>query len=719
MSGIDRSPHGGLARNVVDGGVAGPVVQAGTIHGGIHVVSAAAPVPTPRQLPGAPAHFVGREAELAEIDRQVEGDRDGPAVVVISGVGGVGKSALALAWAHRTRSRFPDGDIYADLGGVDPQGPVDPGVVLGEVLRALGVAAERVPATTAEQGALFRTMAADKRLLFLWDNAVSAAQVRPLLPPSATSAVLVTARWRLGGLLSAGGAFLNLDPLPDDAAARLVARAIGANRAATDPAATASLVRLCAGLPIALAVVSARLATRPRWPVRRMVNELAQENRRLHALTGQEGTSVRGAFDVSYGELPDPVARCYRAVGLHPGPEFGVPVVAAALDADIETAEELLDALVEASMLGETATGRFRQHDLVRLHARQHAEAEPDGPAIARRILEWYLAGTLAADEVLTPYRRRDPGNPFMELDRAAVTHPNRHAALEWLEAERPNLVAAAQRAASVAPLLAWKLIDAMWPLFHFRRHHHDRMLLDRVAVDCARRLGDDDREARAVQRWAFAHYDAGLLDEAAELFRRSRQLCEGIGDQFGVASAVEGLGVVARAQRRYADAMVYFGQQEKLYRTLGAHRNVGLALHKIGMLHNELGAHHEAAPRLREAAALFAGLGGTDPYNEARVHIELGRALAGSGDQARAKVRLTAALDTMRSLGSPRGEAEALYRLGELELRATEFPEARAHLVEAWGIYQRLGDTEAEQVRNLLDGLPPVEPDAEDVAQP
>jgi NB-ARC domain len=263
--------------NIMGGYVAGPAVQAGAIHGGVHVYQAAAPrLPVPRQLP-PPAQLVGRERELAEIDRIVRRPPAGPAIVVLSGAGGVGKSALALAWAHMAGVRYPDGQLHARLGAGDRAGPADPGSLLAQMLRALGVAAELVPAGTAERGALFRSLTAGKRLLMLLDDATSAAQVRLLRPASPSTVVLVTTRWGLDGLHGDGAAFLAVEPLGDDAATALLVAAIGHERVASDPASTSALVRLCAGLPVALAMAGARLATQPRWPVGRIVEQIAHE----------------------------------------------------------------------------------------------------------------------------------------------------------------------------------------------------------------------------------------------------------------------------------------------------------------------------------------------------------------------------------------------------------------------------------------------------------
>ncbi|MFC0533162.1 tetratricopeptide repeat protein [Phytohabitans kaempferiae] len=697
---------------MIGGYVAGHVVQAGAIHGGVHVHQAAQPgVPVPRQLPPPPARVVGRDRELAEIDRLVRRPRDGPAIVVVTGTGGVGKSTLALAWAHRAAERYPDGQLHANLGAFDLGGPAAPGSLLAQMLRALGVAAERVPADIGEQSALFRSLAFGRDLLMVLDNAVSAAQVRPLLPPSPSCVVLVTARWRLGGLHGDGADFLAVEPLPEEPATELLVGVIGRERAARDPASIVTLVRLCAGLPIALALAAARLATRPRLPVGRMAKDLAREHQRLSGL-GQEGDSVRGTFDLTYRALEPGAARCYRAIGLHPGADFGVPVVAAALDVDEYDAAELLDVLVEASVLGEERDGRFRPHDLIRLHAREIAGADPETPDTTLRMLEWYLAGVLAADRILTPYRHRDPADPFTLLGGDAVTHDGRPDALRWLEDERGNLVAAVQYAAGDRPLLAWRIADSMWPLFHLCLHRSDRMLVDRIAVECAVHLGDRDREARMVRRWAFAHFDVGRLDEAHELFERSRRLCDELGDRYGVASAVEGLGMVAAANHRYDEAVVHFGHQERLCRELGERRRTGLALLNLGAAHNALSRPEHAEAHLRRADAVFADVGDIDPYNQARVGIELARALGRLGEREQAEDRLRAALRQMREVGSPRGAATALHRLGELDLEAGDFPAARDHLTSALRTFEELADLEAGEVRRLLDLVPPAEAD-------
>ena len=271
----DGTPDPLRPSNAITGGVAGTSVQAGAIHGSVHFHhDAAGGIPAiPRQLRPPPAHFTGRGRELAELDR-IAGvrERDGPALVVISGPGGVGKSALALRWLHGVIDHYPDCQLYVDLAAGQPLISV-----LGGFLRALGIAAERVPVEVGEAASLFRSLTAGKRIAVLIDNAGSAAQVRTLLPASALSVVVVATRWRLGGLVMDGAAFLPVGPLPAAAGAELLERAVGGSRLAHEPDAVARLVELCGGLPLALAIVGARLAMRPDRPIAGVAQELTDE----------------------------------------------------------------------------------------------------------------------------------------------------------------------------------------------------------------------------------------------------------------------------------------------------------------------------------------------------------------------------------------------------------------------------------------------------------
>ncbi|MEN3303822.1 MAG: hypothetical protein V7603_24 [Micromonosporaceae bacterium] len=700
----------GEIHNSLYGGATGSVAQVGTVHGGIHfhdVEVGGAPLRVPRQLPVPPANFVGRGTELAELDKAAA--RCG--LILITGTAGIGKSALVLHWARRIEARFPDGQLYANLGAFDPAGPTAPAEILGLFLRALGVPVDRVPPQVAEQSALFRSVTADRKLLVLLDNAVSAAQARQLLPAGPGCLVVVTSRWRLAGLISDGARFLAIEALDDRAATELLCRTAGAARVAADATATASLVRLCAGLPLALSVTAARLAAHPQWTVRRVAAELADEQVRLARLCTGEDQSVQATFDLSYRSLPPDVARCYRALGLHPGTRPSIAVIAAALGTPPERAGESLDTLVEASLLDDVSDDRYQMHDLVRLHARQRALDDPEHEVLAARIAGWYLDGARAAGAVLTPYRR---GTDADRREPAPVLFADRDSALEWLERERTNLVAAVVATADPAPELSWRLAHAMWPLFHLRRHYADRMVVERVAVRCARQLGNVDYEARALRRLGFAHFDTGQVDEASRLFEESLRLCRRLSNRYGESAALGGLGVVAMAQRRFAAAAGYFAQNLAVCQALGQRRMAALALFRLGKVSNRSGQPARAVDHLARAGEMFADL---DAYNRARVRVELGRGLAGLGlfeDGAR---ELDGALADMHRLDSPSGRAQVHHALGELRLAAGDPAGARPWLAEALRVYEQLGDVEADGVRALLASVPPAGSDPQPAA--
>lgn len=475
-------------------------MQAGEIHGDVHFhQSNVAGIPlVPRQLRPPPAHFTGRERELAELD-QIAGvrERDGPALLVISGPGGVGKSALALRWLHAVVDHYPDGQLYVDLGIAGTERPLIS--VLGGFLRALGVAAERVPVEVGEAASLFRSVTAGRRVAVLVDNAGSAAQVRTLLPASAVSVVVVATRWRLGGLALDGAGFVPLAPLPAEPGAELLGR-IGGSRVAHEPDAVTRLVQLCGGLPLALAIVGARLAMRPDQPLAGVAQDLSDEQRRLSALSVEQDVSVRGAFDLSYEGLAAPAARAYRWCGLHPGPYFRIGLAAAVLEEPDPVATGLLDTLVNASLLEVRGLDRYHFHDLVRLHARQRAEREDPEvvrSSVLRRIIEHYLAVAIEADRVITPLGRRiGPGYRHRAAD--PPRYANRVDALDRLESELPNLMAVLREGLRHhCDELVWQLSEAMWSLFLHRKHIPDWLAAYRLGIDAAARCGDQAAKAR------------------------------------------------------------------------------------------------------------------------------------------------------------------------------------------------------------------------------
>jgi tetratricopeptide (TPR) repeat protein len=582
---------------------------------------------------------------------------------------------------------------------------------LDDFLWALGVAPDRLPADVHRQAALYRTLTAGRSLLVLLDSAGSTQQVRPLLPASTSCLVVVTTRTRLSGLWSDGARFIAVKPLSEQPAITLLSAA-GGPKIVEDHVSAKALVDLCAGLPLALSVTAASLAARPWRPVRELAKQLAGQQR-LATLSTEEQSpmeSLKAAFDQSYRELPEQVARCYRLMGLHPGRAFGVAVTAAVLGVVHAEAADLLDYLVEASLL-DVAGDRYQFLDPIREHARQLAEAgpEPDWATATRRIIEYYLAGALAADRTLTPYRRRPPV-ALIHLPADAVTFDGREAALGWLQRERVNLVDTVVSAAVESSELAWKLADAMWPLFHLGRHHHDRQTVDQVAQDCARRLNNPKYQCLSARRAAYGHYDRGELDQAAALFTESLALAEQHGDDHDRAAALGGLGTVALQQGHPDQAAGFFARELELHNSYGERRGCAMALLHLGTTASASGHLRDALAYLDRAETIFAGLDQTvaDPYNATRAVIQRGRVLTQTGQPQQAAQALRHALQQMAMLGAARGQAEAHQALGELAASQGDTATALVELGHAVEMFDELGDIEADDIRHRIATLLP-----------
>src|SRR5450755_804820 len=323
----------------------------------------------PRELPAPVPVFVGRHTKLAALSQVL--DIPGGTVTAIGGTAGVGKTALAVHWAHQVADRFPDGQLYVNLRGYDPGQPASPAEALAGFLRALGIPGQGIPPETDQRAARYRSLLAERKMLIVLDNARDEDQVRPLLPASPASLVLVTSRKQLTGLAAADGAqMLSLDILPHGEAAQLLTARIGKDRAAAEPGAVDEIAALCAHLPLALAIAAARAATRPRFPLTQLAAELRGAAGRLDALdAGDPAASVRAVFSWSYQQLGPATARMFRLLGLHPGPDISVPATASLAAVDERRARRLLGELARDFLITEHAPGRYAFHDLLRAYA--------------------------------------------------------------------------------------------------------------------------------------------------------------------------------------------------------------------------------------------------------------------------------------------------------------------------------------------------------------
>lgn len=696
--------------NESSGTVYGPSVQAGLI-GAVHFhASVAGPAQTPHQLPAPVRHFTGRLSELAQLDRLLDEDRAG--LIVLSGPGGVGKTTLAVHWAHLVRERFPGGQLYAELDAFGAE-PADPGVILGAFLRALGIPPPEVPVRLAEQVALYRSTTAERALFILVDNAFSVAQTRVLIPASPGSLVLVTSRSRLAGLVPDGARLVPVTPLPRSDSIALLTRIIGADRVRKEPDPAARLAADCGDLPIALCVAGGRLAARPQLSVARAAQDLADEAGRLAQLSTVDGPAAGRAFDLSYRVLPPPSAALYRRLALHPGAEFGTgPVAAVATtvsDSGTDRGRAAFDVLLEASLVQEVAEERFRYHDLIRLHARQMAGIEDSGPAREAAlvaVLEWYFAAADRADLVVTPYRRRLPYT-FASQPPALPRLSTRDDALSWLELERVNMVAAGRAALEHGHAeLAWHLSDVLWPLLLYRKAYSERMELDRRGVAAARAWANPWAEAVMLKRLGRTMTKAADYPTAERYTRAAISRYRDAGDDAGALDAEEGLAAIHRDAGRLPEAADLLSRILAARRTAGETRSTGLTLINLGTVLPQLGRAAEAVDLLREAERLFRPLAEIDPYNLSRTGTALAGAYLAAGELDLAHRAAADAARQMRNLGSGYEAAEATDLLGRIAERRGDPQAAQRHYGQALEVFVSLGSSRADMVRERLAAL-------------
>lgn len=689
------------SHNEISGTVYGSAVQARDIRGGVHIHQHSAGLPAPNQLPRL-VRLAGRSGALATMDNaRAQG------VIVITGPPGIGKTALAVNWGHVAREHFPDGTLFEDLHGHAPDGPASPSNALGRFLRALGVPPHQVPPDLAELTAMYRSLVADKRLLVVLDDALTTAQVYPLVPPSTGSLAVVTSRWRLTGLAARGARVIHLDKLDPAAALELLSKTLGDDRPLAEPHAARELVDLCARVPLALCVAGARLAARSRWPIAEMVEALTHERRRLAALAMEDDMSVRPALEFSYRSLEPEAARMYRTMALYPGTRFDSNLAAAAASVPRPEAKRLLGVLTDANILDDVDGGRYRFHDLTRLHARELAErcdTVATRDAAVRRMLDWFLVTARTASQAVAPYRRLPTGDVSYPPEET-VRFIDASSALDWLDEELPEVLAAAHLAAGERLLtVAWQLADSIWPLFVYRGRFTERLEFDRLGLAAAQDSGDALGEAKMLNRLGLAVMNLGEFDEADTYFRRALSLWEQMGNHHRAAGSRRRLGLVAAASGHPADAIGWLGQALTAYRELTDVRKSALTLSDMGDVFISAGQPTEAVTYLRKAWSLLTDT--PDPHSKVRVLTRLGRALEDAGDIAGASVHMQQALHAMRDIGSLRGEAEALTALGGLAERAGELDEARRRYADAEKILVRIGHPQASQVRARLARL-------------
>jgi transcriptional regulator with XRE-family HTH domain/tetratricopeptide (TPR) repeat protein len=655
------------------------------------------PWPAVAQLPADLADFTGRQREVGLLTELLVAGRavDPPGAVVtaaVTGAGGIGKTALAIHAGHQVTTYFPDGQLYLDLRGSSTQ-PVLPAAALSRVLRDLGTEPAAVPLEEAERAARYRSIADGKKLLVVLDDARDAAQVRPLLPGAPGCAVLVTSRHSLAGLESAHP--LHLDVMDQEDASALFTSIAGPVRTANDAGSVRQVLATCAGLPLAIRIAAARLASRPAWSVRVLVDRLDRAQRPLDELQAGD-LAVRTCFSASYESLQqddggEPASRFFRLLGLAEGPDISLPAAAALAGTSTEVAEVALELLVDASMLQSPASGRYRFHDLLRAYARERArDEEPanDHHAAIRRMLQWYLHTTAAAARIISPARPHPPLDRD-EAGMAPLAFTDYGAALAWLDAEHANLVVAVSQAADEAEHeIARYLPLELWDLFLLRSHVDAWIETHKIGVASARAVADLDTERRLLNNLGGAYFAAGRLEDAAETLRHTIELCSQLGKPYAVTSM--NLGLTLTKLSRTEEAAVLLADARDQFRRAGDSSGEHAALISLGAALRRGGQPAQALAVLREA--LETATDESLAYYESDALVEMTEARLTLGDCEAAINDGTAAVELARRLGYRENEALALDALGRAQLASGRPAKARSLWREAMTIFSELG---------------------------
>ncbi|MGW0436758.1 AfsR/SARP family transcriptional regulator [Micromonospora sp. NPDC003197] len=685
--------------------------------------------PAPAQLPLPVAHFTGRTEALRTLDSHLRDLTTAPAVAVvaITGTGGAGKTALAVTWAHRVVGQFPDGQLYIDLRGYDPGEPKSAAAALDGFLRALGV--DRTPIDLDERAALYRSLLARRRMLVVLDNARSIEQIRPLLPGSPGSLVLVTSRDDLAALVARDGARrLALDRLTDTEATDLLRRILGDARVDAEPEARVELVRLCAGLPLALRIAAERagqviaagkssqvIAAKragqviagaeartpsPSRPLAELVAELANRTRRLDVLSfpGDPLTALRVVFSWSYQALPPAAAQLFRQLGLHPGPDWDLLAAANLAGLDLDRTGRLLDLLVGAHLVEHNCHGRFQMHDLLREYAAELATVESD--EALNRLYDWYLHTANVAMDLIDPHRSRArlPVLSPIVSGPAPITYDE---AIDWLEAERTGLVAAILRAGDRL-VHAWQLTQAIWKFFFIRGYSDDWYATGPPALAAARQLADPYAQGEILNSLGASRYATGRYDESADYYRQALPLRRQAGDRAGEAVTLGNLGVVYDLLGRYDDAVDHYLRALPIQRAIGDQRGEAMMLGNLGISLKNLGRYGDAAEHYRQAMALYRQTG--DQRGEA-VSLDNAAVLEDRlGNHAEALSLLREARAIAERHNDRRILSYVLNHFGAAQLSLGEVESAREAHERALMLAREIGNREAEST--ALKGL-------------
>ncbi|RKT56791.1 AfsR/SARP family transcriptional regulator [Saccharothrix australiensis] len=659
----------------------------------------------PAQLPRAPVALIGRDAEVARLDGLLASYPAGGLVLVVTGPAGVGKTALALHWAHRVREGFPDGQLYVDLHGYDPnQEPLGAGEVLNRFLRTLGVPSGDIPVTVEERSALFRTLVADRRMVVVLDNARGSTELMPLLP-GPPSCVLVTSRRRLVGLVAhADARLVELDMLGTDAAVEVLGRVAGRDAGEVGP--LRRLAVLCDGLPLALRIAAARLAVSPSLRVAELVAELDDEHGRLAALgLEDEDSTVRAALDASRRALSPLPARLLALLGLHPGPDVTAHVVAAMACVRVAEAQRALDALAAANLLSVNEPGRYAAHDLVRVYTRTlAAELAPERRHEATgRMLDYYLHCADLADGLLPVGRGSVRVAP--ELVPAEVPRlTGAGDATAWLDAEQANLIAAAELAGEGAErawlVHAWQLPYTLSRFFWLRTDRSTWLRTTEAAMRAATSLGDPEARFVTLFNLGVALLQFQRSDEALARLREALEVARSSGDVHAQARALTTVADMLQTLGRMEEAETFYREALEASRAAGSRWAEAAAHHNLGPLYLAMRRYEDAKTWLRAAVRIYREVG--EQCGESTCHTDLALVLLESGELSAAVASARTALSVASAAMSPYHQALAHDRLATVFDRQG-MAGALAHWQRALALFTELNAPEADEVRARL----------------
>jgi tetratricopeptide (TPR) repeat protein/transcriptional regulator with XRE-family HTH domain len=682
----------------------------------------------PREVPG----FSGRRVELARMlevispsgglgaDKSAIDKSDRPAeIIAISGTAGVGKTALAIRFARQVAQRYPDGQLYVNLRGFDPSGSaISPDDALRYLLDALAVPPQRMPADLATRGALFRGMVDGKRVLIVLDNAHDAEQVRPLLPGSPGSLVLVTSRSQLTGLIAADAATpLSLDVLTADEAHELVGRRLGPEVVAAEPQATAELITLCARLPLALGVAAGRAATRPGLSLAALADELRDTRNRLAALeVGDAATDVRAVLSWSYEQLSEPAARTFRLLGLHPGPDVSVAAAASLAGVSCAQVTMALRELTRMHVVAEPRPGRFAFHDLLRAYAVQQAEAtdsQPDQQAAVRRCLAFYLHSAHAAALQINQVRKPldlppvEPGS--MPEGFAGQGQP-----MAWFDAESSVLFRLFNQAVSNHDdESAWQIAWTLSPFLYRHNRWHECIGVQRLSLQAAQRLGGLVGLGHAYCELGRGLVNIGDFAGAEPQLAEALRIFGELGDRANEATAHHGFGALFEQQGQYAQSLSHAREALRIVREIGPASTVARLENVIGWLYGHLGQFDEALACCQKALKFQSEIGYR--VGEADTWDSLGYIHNGRREYRQAAVAYGQAVELYHEIGDRFHEAGAHIGLGDALLRVGDQDAARKGWRQALAILESIPHRDAERARSRLNRLDLGEPLAEE----